>query len=69
MGTEEQWAQSISGHKGTKDISISEVLFSCTGTQGNSHCIFFVQDLLIMCDELFGLLYGLLCTVTRGQNQ
>ena len=44
------------------------VLYSSTGTQGNSHCIFFVQDSLIMCGVLFGLLYRFLCTGTGGQS-
>ena len=46
-----------------------EVLSSCTGTQGNSHCIVFVYDSLAMCGVLFGLLYWLLCIGTRGQSQ
>ena len=45
------------------------LVYSCSGTQVNSHCFFFVQDLLIMCSVLFGLLYRLLCTGTRGQNR
>ena len=44
------------------------VLSSSIGTQGNSHCIFFHQDSLIMCGVLFGILYRL-CTGTRGQNK
>ena len=43
------------------------VLSSCTRTQGNSRYFFFVQDSLIMCGVLFGLLYRLLCTGTQGQ--
>ena len=44
------------------------VVSSYTGAQGNSHCIFFVWKSLVRCSVLFGLLYRLLCTATRGQN-
>ena len=56
----------LSFHKHYHCLNEKErVLSSCSSTQGNSHCIFFVQDSLIMC----GILYWLLCTGTRGQNQ
>ena len=41
------------------------VLSWCTGLQENSHCSFFVS---VSCCVLFGLLYRLLCSGTRGQN-
>ena len=44
------------------------VLSWCTGRRGNNHCSFFVQESMFSCCELFGLLYRLLCTGTRGQN-
>ena len=34
-------------------------VFSCTGAQGNNHCIFFVKESLVSCNVLFGLLYRL----------
>ena len=40
----------------------------CTGSQGNNHCSFFVQESLVSCYVLFGSLYRLFWTGTRGQN-
>ena len=34
----------------------SRVLSSCTGAQGNNHCIPFVYETLVSCSVLFGLL-------------
>lgn len=42
---------------------------SCTGAQGNDHCLFFVKECLVSCCVLLGLLYQLLCTSKQGQNQ
>ena len=36
------------------------VLSWCTGSQGNNHCSFFVEESLVSCCVLFGLLYRLL---------